>query len=411
MPEALPYKELPILFVDDEEMALTTFKSLFKRDFTIYTASGGEDALRIVEAHPEIALIVCDQRMPKMSGIELLRQVSEKRPEMVRMLMTAYSEMELVIDAINQGNIYRYITKPYNDEELKQILIQGIERFYLIKERDRLYAEKIETLKKVARTNRLTAIGILAAGMAHEINNPLVAIKTFLQMIPQKYEEEAKDEDFWEKFHKVAMDETNRIQLLISHLLRYSKVPEEEGLHLTEVNLNALLQETLTFLDNEAKKKGLTIRQELDPALPLCYVDQEKIRQVFLNILLNAIHATSKGYILVTTSFDKDPEKMPLFHVSIQDTGAGISEENLNKLFNPFFTTKQNEGTGLGLMMCHHIIDEHRGSIDVKSELGKGTTMTLHVPINPSEYNRRKTDRKPNIGGKRREGPKTISDM
>ena len=185
MPEALPYKELPILFVDDEEMALTTFKSLFKRDFTIYTASGGEDALGIVEAHPEIALIVCDQRMPKMSGVELLRQVSEKRPEMVRMLKTAYSEMELVIDAINQGNIYRYITKPYNEEELKQILIQGIERFYLIKERDRLYAEKIETLKKVARTNRLTAIGILAAGMAHEINNPLVAIKTFLQMIPQ----------------------------------------------------------------------------------------------------------------------------------------------------------------------------------------------------------------------------------
>ena len=207
------------------------------------------------------------------------------------------------------------------------------------------------------------------------------------------------------------MDETNRIQLLISHLLRYSKVPEEEGLHLSEVDLNALLRETLTFLDNEAKKKGLTIQQELDSALPPCYVDQEKIRQVFLNILLNAIHATSKGFILVTTSFDKNPDKMPLFHVSVQDTGVGISEENLNKLFNPFFTTKENEGTGLGLMMCHHIIDEHRGSIDVRSELGKGTTMTLHVPINPSGYNRRKTDRKPSLGGKQGgEGAKAGTD-
>ena len=406
MPEALPFKELPVLFVDDEEMALITFKGLFKRDFTIYTASSGEAALRIIEEHPELALVVSDQRMPGMSGVELLRQVSRKRPELVRMLMTAYSEMDLVIDAINQGNIYRYITKPYNEEELKQTLIQGIERFYLMKERDRLYAEKIETLKKIARTNRLTAIGILAAGMAHEINNPLVAIKTFLQMIPQKYEEEIKDEEFWDKFYKVATEETQRIQILISHLLRYSKVPEEEGLHLTEVNLNALLQETLTFLDNEAKKKGLIIRQELDKALPLCYVDQEKMRQVFLNILLNAIYATSKGYILVTTSFDTEEEgKMPLFKVAIQDTGVGISEENLNKLFNPFFTTKQNEGTGLGLMMCHHIIDEHRGSIDVKSELGKGTTMTLHVPINPSEYNRRKTDRKPSMGTKKEEAP------
>jgi signal transduction histidine kinase len=397
MPEALPFKNLPILFVDDEEMALTTLKGLFKRDFTVYTASSGEQALRILEEQPDLALIVSDQRMPKMSGVELLRQVSQKRPDIVRMLMTAYSEMELVIDAINQGNIYRYITKPYNEEELKQTLIQGIERFYLVKERDRLYAEKIETLKKVARTNRLTAIGILAAGMAHEINNPLVAIKTFLQMLPQKYEEELKDEDFWEKFYKVAVDETQRIQLLITHLLRYSKVPEEEGLNQSKVDINVLLRETLTFLDNEAKKKGLLIRQELETSLPLCYVDQEKMRQVFLNILLNSIHATSKGYILVTTSFDTDPDKAPLFHVAIQDTGVGISEENLNKLFNPFFTTKENEGTGLGLMMCHHIIDEHRGSIDVKSELGKGTTMTLNVPINPSEYNRRKTDRRPPI--------------
>lgn len=401
MPEALPFKDLPVLFVDDEEMALITFKGLFKRDFTIYTASNGETALRIIEEHPELALIVSDQRMPGMSGVDLLKQVSQRRPEMVRMLMTAYSEMDLVIDAINHGNIYRYITKPYNEEELEQTLIQGLERFYLMKERDRLYAEKIETLKKVARTNRLTAIGILAAGMAHEINNPLVAIKTFFQMIPQKYEEETKDEDFWERFYKVAVDETQRIQLLISHLLRYSKVPEEEGLHLTEVNLNALLQETLTFLDNEAKKKGLIIRQELDKALPLCCVDQEKMRQVFLNILLNAIHATSKGYILVATSFDSDTKQTPFFHVAIQDTGVGISEENLNKLFNPFFTTKQNEGTGLGLMMCYHIIDEHRGSIDVKSELDIGTTMTLHVPINPSEYNRRKTDRQPVISSKK----------
>lgn len=405
MPEALPFKSLPILFVDDEEMALVTLKNLFKRDFSVFTAANGEQALRIVDEQPELALVISDQRMPGMSGVDLLRQVSQKRPDVVRMLMTAYSEMDLVIDAINQGNIYRYITKPYNEEELKQTLIQGLERFYLIKERDRLYGEKIETLKKVARTNRLTAIGILAAGMAHEINNPLVAIKTFMQMIPQKYKEKTKDDEFWEKFYKVAMDETQRIQQLISHLLRYSKVPEDEGLHLTEVNLNVLLEETLTFLDNEAKKKGLTIRQELDKALPLCYVDQEKMRQVFLNILLNAIHATSKGHILVSTSYDIETEKMPLFHVAIQDTGIGISEENLNKLFNPFFTTKQNEGTGLGLMMCHHIIDEHRGSIDVKSELGKGTTMTLHVPINPSEYNRRKSDRKPSIGGGKEETP------
>lgn len=394
MPEVLPYKQFPILFIDDEEMALLTFKNLFKRDFTVYTVRRGEEALKFVDDHPELALIVSDQRMPEMTGVELLRQVSQKRPEIVRMLITAYTEMETVIDAINQGNVYRYITKPYNEEELKQILMQGIERYYLMKERDRLYAEKIETLKKVARTNRLTAIGILAAGMAHEINNPLVAIKTFLQMIPNKYEEELKDEEFWEKFYKVALDETQRIQQLISHLLQYSKIPEEEGLNLKEVDINSLLLETITFLDNEAKKKGLMILQEFDPGLPTCHVDREKMRQVFLNIILNAIQATSQGHIAIKTSFDANEKEHRFFHVSIKDTGVGISEENLNRLFNPFFTTKQNEGTGLGLMTCHHIIDEHRGSIDVKSEIGKGTVMTIHVPMNPTEFNRRKAQRK-----------------
>jgi signal transduction histidine kinase len=393
MPEALQYKDYPILFVDDEEMALVTFRNLFKREFTVYTAKTGEEAIKFLDDHPELALIISDQRMPGISGIDLLRGISRKRPDLVRMLITAYTEIELVVEAINQGNVYRYVTKPYNEEELRQTLKQGIEHYYLLKERDRLYAEKIETLKKMARANRLTAIGILAAGMAHEINNPLVAINTFLQMIPAKYEEESRDEEFWERFYKVALDETRRIHLLINRLLEYSKSSEADELKLSEVNINDFLSETITLIDNEAKKKGLTIRTELDPSLPLCRVDREKIRQVFLNILLNAIQATSEGYILVKTSFDSAPKRIPFFHVAIKDTGTGISEENLHKLFNPFFTTKQNEGTGLGLMMCHHIIDEHRGSIDVQSELGKGTTMTIHAPIDPSRYNRRKSDR------------------
>ncbi len=395
MPEALRYKDYPILFVDDEEMALVTFKNLFKKEFTIYTAGNGEDALRFAESHPELALIVSDQRMPDMTGIELLRRISLKRPNLIRMLITAYTEIELVIDAINRGNVYRYITKPYNEEELKQTLRQGIERYYLVKERDRLYAEKIETFKKMAQANRLTAIGILAAGMAHEINNPLVAINTFLQMIPKKYDEEIKDEEFWDRFHTVALGETHRIQMLISQLLHYSKTPQEEGLNLTGVNINDLLYETITFIDNEAKKKGLTIRQDLEPDLPLCYVDREKVRQVFLNILLNAIQATHEGYIRVRTSMDVDKKRHAFLHVAIEDTGVGISQENLQKLFNPFFTTKQNEGTGLGLMMCHHIIEEHRGSIDVQSEPGQGTTMTIHLPVNLTEFNRRKSDHHP----------------
>jgi two-component system probable response regulator PhcQ len=191
--QALQYKDYPILFVDDEEMALVTFTAQYKRDFTIFTAKGGKEALDFLHEHPEIALIVSDQRMPGMSGVELLQRAMQIAPDAVRVLITAYTDMDVVIEAINTGNVYRYVSKPYNEDDLRYSIMQGIERYYLIRERDRLYAEKIDTLKRISRTNRLTAIGILAAGMAHEINNPLVAISTFLQMLPEKLKEPKRD--------------------------------------------------------------------------------------------------------------------------------------------------------------------------------------------------------------------------
>ncbi len=388
MQKTFQYKDYPILFVDDEASRLMTFKE----DFTVYTTNTGEDALQFIDDHPELALIVSHQEVPGMTGVELLQQISQKRPDTVRMLITAQTDMKRVMKAMNEGEIYRYITKPYNVDELTQILIQGIERYYLRKERDLLYAEKIETLKKIARTNRLTAIGTLAAGMAHEINNPLVAIKTFLQMIPDKYEEEKKDSEFWVKFYEVALGETQRIQQLISHLLHYSKNPEEESLHLRRIDINLLIEETVTLLDNEAKKKGLTIQRELASDLPACVADHGKLRQVFLNVMLNAIQGTERGHILVSTSLEKDEVDQNQINIVVEDTGIGISEENIGKLFKPFFTTRRNEGSGLGLMMCLHIIEEHRGTIDVQSEVGKGTKVTILVPLDPTSYNRRRAE-------------------
>ncbi|MFQ5580923.1 MAG: ATP-binding protein [Nitrospiria bacterium] len=395
MQEKFEYKDYPILFVDGEATALMTYKDLFKDDFTVYTANTSEEALKFINDLPDLALIISDQRMSGMTGVELLQRISEKRPDTVRMLITADMDRELVIKAINEGEIYRYITKPYNAEELAQVLVQGIERYYLTKERDRLYAEKMETLKKIARTNRLTAIGTLAAGMAHEINNPLVAIKTFLQMIPEKYDEEKKDSEFWVKFYEVALGETQRIQQLISRLLHYSKNPEEETLDLRRIDINLLIEETITLLDNEAKKKGLEIQKKLSADLPACVADHGKLRQVVLNILLNAIQGTEKGRILVSTSLEKDEMEQKRVNIVVQDTGVGISEENIGKLFKPFFTTKRSDGSGLGLMMCLHIIEEHRGSIDVQSEPGKGTKVSILVPLDPTSYNRRRGDDSP----------------
>ncbi|HXC62023.1 MAG TPA: ATP-binding protein [Nitrospiria bacterium] len=392
MIEGLDYKKYPALYVDDEEMALETFKAQFRRDFTIHTALSGEEALRILSQQP-IALIITDQRMPQMGGVALLEEVTKQYPNTIRMLMTAYSDMDIVIAAINKGQVYRYFPKPYNEDELRESIKEGLERYYLIRERERLYAEKIELIKRMERTNRLTAVGTLAAGMAHEINNPLVAINTFLQMVPQKYAEEEMDKEFWEHFHKVVISEVDRIRNLIGRLLKYSRFSEKEELHLEETDINQILQDMATFLDNEAKRKGLTIQQDLTSGMPTALLDRERMKQVFLNILLNAIQATFRGYIRIKSAcIEEDGEKF--LQIAISDTGIGISEEELQKLFNPFFTTKQRGGSGLGLITCHQIVDEHRGTIDVQTEVGKGSTFIVTLPLDLRRYNRRRIERR-----------------
>jgi len=140
MLESIPFKEYPILFVDDEEMAVVIFNRLYKDDFTIYTASNGEEALQVLRAHPEIALIVTDQRMPKMTGLELLIHAAEQYPRTINILITAYSDLSLVIDLVNKGNLFRYVGKPYEEAFLKRTLIQGIERYHLLGVRERFYA-------------------------------------------------------------------------------------------------------------------------------------------------------------------------------------------------------------------------------------------------------------------------------
>lgn len=388
----LEYKGYPILYVDDEEFALQSFKLQFDHDFTIHTASHSEEALQILNTE-EIAVVLTDQRMPRVSGVELLKEVRSTHPDVVRILITAYTDLDVVIQAINDGNVYRYISKPYNEDEVRNTIRQAIEHYYLVKERERLYAEKVETMRKIARANRLSAMGIMAAGMAHEINNPLVAISTFLQMLPHKYAEPTKDREYWEELYGVAVREVERIRLLVHQLLSYSKISQSEKFE--PASMNEILQEMVVFIENEAKKKGIHVKREFDPNLPPGMMDRNRMKQVFLNLLLNAVQATDRGgTITVTSRHVVEDQDNQFLQVTISDTGAGISQENLEKLFTPFFTTKEGEGSGLGLMTSHHIVDEHRGTIDVRSQIGKGTTFTIQLPLDPHRYDRRKAHRK-----------------
>ena len=392
----IEYKNYPILYVDGNEEAVQTFAKHFDGDFTVCTAREEKQALQALEGG-EIAVVIvaldmADQGTPQTGGLEFLERVKAEHPDAVRVLLADGRSADLAIQAVIAGSVYRYILKPYDGEETRSLLLEAIDRYFLMKERERLYFEKVETMRKIARANRLSAMGVLASGMAHEINNPLVSISTFLQMLPQKYSESSKDEEYWGELYRVALHEVERIRQLVQQLLNYSGPAQPSRFE--PIRINEVLQEMVLFVENEAAKKEVQIRRDFAHDLPIGRMDRNRIKQVFLNILLNAVQAMGRGGVITVSSRSVQDGAEPLLQVEVSDTGSGISEENLEKLFTPFFTTKNREGSGLGLMTCHHIIDEHRGTIDVRSALGKGSTFTVRFPVNPEAYERRKSHRR-----------------
>ena len=247
-------------------------------------------------------------------------------------------------------------------------------------------ANLYENLKKsqaiMRRADRLASLGTLIAGLAHEIRNPLVSIKTFTQLLPERID----DEEFRNYFLTVASGEIDRLTSLINELLGFAK-PTEPNLQGEDVN--SIIEKMGFLISTEAKKKNITINKKYASNLPPVMADAEQIKQVLLNILLNGMQAISsdEGQIWIETRLTRIPREggvEPFVQVEIRDNGVGISKENLDHIFDPFFTTR-SEGSGLGLAITHQIVHEHGGFIDVESELGKGTSFRVNFPLKSGE--------------------------
>src|SRR4030095_6956871 len=188
------YKRFAILYVDDEEKSLKYFARAFGETFRILIANNAQDGFKLLEAHRnEIGLLMTDQRMPGEKGVWLLEKARQIQPRIIRMLATAYADMDAAIAAVNTGAIYKYVTKPWDPPQLETTLKRGLEFFMVQKERDQLLREKMSVLHNMMIADRIVSLGLLAAGLSHHIRNSLVAVKTFLDLAPAKLEEENID--------------------------------------------------------------------------------------------------------------------------------------------------------------------------------------------------------------------------
>jgi signal transduction histidine kinase len=225
----------------------------------------------------------------------------------------------------------------------------------------------------------------LTAGLAHEIRNPLVAIKTLTQLLPERLD----DEEFRNQFLKIASGEVDRISSLVNELLDFAR-PSDPKWEMEDIN--TILDGMILLVSTETKKKLINIIKDYDADLPPVQIDREQMKQVFLNILLNAIDATPEnGRITVETRSFMKPGGEPYVQIAFIDTGCGIPGEHLEDIFNPFFTTK-NTGSGLGLSISNQIVQDHKGYIDVESQLDKGSSFFINLPVNQDHPKRRTRD-------------------
>jgi two-component system NtrC family sensor kinase len=221
------------------------------------------------------------------------------------------------------------------------------------------------------QSEKLRSLGKMAAGVAHEINNPLTSILINTHLMLEKLE---RRHEFYENLSLIA-DETSRCTQIVKGLLEFARQNPPQKVH---TNINELIERTTQLLENQASFQNVRIVKELDDSLPTIKLDRNKIQQVFWNLMLNACEAMPKGgQLTISDGLSADGRRI---EVRFADSGVGIPKDNVNKLFDPFFTTKST-GTGLGLAVSYGIIQQHDGRIEVKSEVGRGTVFTLSFPV------------------------------
>lgn len=232
-----------------------------------------------------------------------------------------------------------------------------------------------ESQEQLIQAEKLGSLGQMAASIAHEINNPLAGVLVYTQLLAKKLSRDTLSKQVALEYLGKMGSEIDRSSRIIRNLLDFARPSEPT---LADVDINKVVEDALTLVDHQAELGHVGLIKELHPNLPTVYADYDQLRQVLVNLTLNAIQATpSEGWVTIHTQ----PAANGTLKVEVKDTGCGISEENMRKLFTPFFTTKEKgQGVGLGLAVAKSIIEKHCGNIEVESKEGVGTTFTIVLP-------------------------------
>ena len=309
--------------------------------------------------------------------------VSYFPPEEQEIIRQLGAELIFPLKIMNQINGTIFLGKktdgaPFTEQELNLLSFLINQATFAI-EHASLYEQQTERLKKMYRTDRLATLGELAAGAAHEIRNPLTAIRSTIQYLSKDFSADPVKSEMVTEL----ISEVERINKIVQGLLSFARPSD---LNTSDINIEQLINQTLLLVTNTLRKQNVEVEFEYFTDNTTIQGDAEQLKQVFLNIILNAVEAMGKNPPERSRTLIISIEKGTPINthsryliISFEDSGKGIEQKNIENVFNPFFTTKE-EGTGLGLAICYGIINRHEGEIEVKSVPDKGTCINIKLP-------------------------------
>ena len=407
-----------LLIVDDEENVRSLFALCLRERYSCETAANAQEALESLQRQP-FALVITDIQMPGLGGVELLRKINELYRDTAVIMVSGVDRTQRVIDAVRMG-AYDYLLKPCDLDVLELCVERALERRTLLRNA-RKYKEDLENRNvelarrkteleriqaQLVHSEKMASLGQLAAGVAHELNNPAGFILSNISALPEyvgrlqkilrAYDAACfspadievvaaakRDVDYdhiLDDLKSIATDcfaGAERIKAIVQNLRLFSRLDEAE---FKEVDLHEGIESTIRLLSQYYTSPSIALRRVYGDLPRInCYAGQ--LNQVWMNLLVNAAQAIgeSSGEVSIKTSSDAQTVA-----VAVTDTGSGIAPEHINRIFDPFFTTKPvGEGTGLGLSISHGIIARHGGTLTVESAVGRGTTFNVVLPVRP----------------------------
>ena len=380
-----------LLIVDDEVDVLESLRHQFHRTYRVLTAGSGGQAVSVLDTN-EVQLILSDQRMPGMQGDSFLSQARRLQPDAIRMLFTGYADIQAVINAVNEGHIFRYILKPWDTVELEGIIRQAAEQYDLLAERKRLIAELqaanaqlLHANEELARAGQLKTAFIEVA--SHEFNTPITLVLGLTELLKMANPNPADDER--EILRQITASGRQLSRLVTSMLTLLRAEDFRRTLQRSPVELSGLIQDVVDQVRPFVHARQLHLHLAVAGDLGTFEIDADKISAVLVNLLTNAIKFTpDQGQIELSAELEDGDEA----RICVADRGVGLEPEALKHLFQPFFTQFDpsrhssgdfgfcKRGLGLGLSISKQFVEMHGGEISAASAPDGGTRITVRLP-------------------------------